>query len=236
LGVARLQNGLAPLQNAFTALQNGLAPLQNAFAALFHVLAVVRGAIARLFRRLDGLLGFLVVRRGVACAVRVGHRVAAEVFEVFLHPLHEVGGLAAVGRYLGQTRGFEEQLSCMPFLVIISGITKMRLFYCHTRYFGSVHCFCGLKILILNGSGLQIQTSGTQPNIRQIGLQIQTSGTIRTSAGSGAVVVFKPSEATTESEASAILRQRPIGGTHAVAQVSLNIAWRFQPLLLFPIS
>ncbi|MBR4229755.1 MAG: hypothetical protein IKR83_03510, partial [Bacteroidales bacterium] len=54
LGVARLQNGLAPLQNAFTALQNGLAPLQNAFAALFLVLAVVRGAIARLFRRLDG--------------------------------------------------------------------------------------------------------------------------------------------------------------------------------------
>ena len=52
LGVARLQNGLAPLQNAFTALQNGLAPLQNAFAALFHVLAVVRGAIARLFHRL----------------------------------------------------------------------------------------------------------------------------------------------------------------------------------------
>ena len=37
----------------------------------------------------------------------------------------------------------------------------MWLFYCHTRYFGSVHCFCGLKILILNGSGLQIQTSGT---------------------------------------------------------------------------
>ena len=52
LGVARQQNGLAPLQNAFTALQNGLAPLQNAFAASFHVLAVVRGAIARLFRRL----------------------------------------------------------------------------------------------------------------------------------------------------------------------------------------
>ncbi len=51
-------------------LQNGLAPLQNAFAALFHILAVVRGTIARLFRRLDGLLGFLVVRRGVACAVR----------------------------------------------------------------------------------------------------------------------------------------------------------------------
>ena len=36
LGVARLQNGLAPLQNAFTALQNGLAPLQNAFAALLN--------------------------------------------------------------------------------------------------------------------------------------------------------------------------------------------------------
>jgi len=52
LGVARLQNGLAPLQNAFTALQNGLAPMQNAFAALFLVLAVVRGTIARLFRRL----------------------------------------------------------------------------------------------------------------------------------------------------------------------------------------
>ena len=58
---------------------------------------MVRGAIARLFRRLDGLLGFLVVRRGVACAVRVGHRVAAEVFEVFLHPLHEDDGLLAVG-------------------------------------------------------------------------------------------------------------------------------------------
>ena len=51
-------------------LQNGLAPLQNAFAALFLVLAVVRGAIARLFRRLGRLLGFLVVRRGVACEVR----------------------------------------------------------------------------------------------------------------------------------------------------------------------
>ena len=56
----------------------------------------------------------------------------------------------------------------MPFLVIISRITKTWLFYCHTRYFGSVHCFCGLKILILNGSGLQIQTNGS-----------------RTSAGSG---------------------------------------------------
>jgi len=53
LGIARLQNGLAPLQNAFTALQNGLAPLQNAFAAWFLVLAVVRGTIARLFRRLS---------------------------------------------------------------------------------------------------------------------------------------------------------------------------------------
>ena len=45
----------------------------------------------------------------------------------------------------------------------------MWLFYCHTRYFGSVHCFCGLKILILNGSGLQIQTSGTAPNICWVG-------------------------------------------------------------------
>ena len=80
--------------------------------------------------------------------------------------------------------------------------------------------------------GLTAASVGRHPTFRQI----QTSGTIRTSAGSGAVVVFKPSEATTESEASAILRQRPIGGTHAVAQVSLNIAWRFQPLLLFPIS
>ena len=32
----------------------------------------------------------------------------------------------------------------------------------------SYYCF-GLKILILNGSGLQIQTSGTQPNIRWVG-------------------------------------------------------------------
>ena len=43
------------------------------------------------------------------------------------------------------------------------------LFYCLMRYIGSVHCFCGLKNLILNGSGLQIQTSDTQPNIRGVG-------------------------------------------------------------------
>ena len=45
----------------------------------------------------------------------------------------------------------------------------MWLFYCHTRYFGSVHYCFGLKILILNGSGLQIQTSGTAPNICWVG-------------------------------------------------------------------
>jgi hypothetical protein len=35
------------------------------------------------------------------------------------------------------------------------------LVYLAITYLGSVHCFCGLKILILNGSGLQIQTNGT---------------------------------------------------------------------------
>ena len=44
----------------------------------------------------------------------------------------------------------------MPFLVIIIRVTKLTAFYCHTCYFGSVHCFCEL----------QIQTNGTQPNIR----------------------------------------------------------------------
>ena len=43
------------------------------------------------------------------------------------------------------------------------------LVYLAITYLGSVHCFCGLQILILNGSGLQIQTNGTA----------------RTSAGSG---------------------------------------------------
>ena len=43
------------------------------------------------------------------------------------------------------------------------------LFYCLRCHIGSIHCFCGLKILILNGSGLQIQTNGTQPNIRKVG-------------------------------------------------------------------
>ena len=33
---------------------------------------------------------------------------------------------------------------------------------------GSVHCCCGLQILILNGSGLQIQTNGTARNIRRV--------------------------------------------------------------------
>ena len=46
----------------------------------------------------------------------------------------------------------------------------MWLLYCLRCCIGSVHCFCGLKILILNGSGLQIQTSGTQPNIRGVGM------------------------------------------------------------------
>ena len=35
------------------------------------------------------------------------------------------------------------------------------LVYLAITYLGSVHCFCGLQILILNGSGLQIQTNGT---------------------------------------------------------------------------
>jgi len=35
---------------------------------------------------------------------------------------------------------------------------RVWLFYCLRCHIGSVHCFCGLKILILNGSGLQIQT------------------------------------------------------------------------------
>jgi hypothetical protein len=38
------------------------------------------------------------------------------------------------------------------------------LVYLAITYLGSVHCFCGLKILILNGSGLQIQTIGKVAN------------------------------------------------------------------------
>ena len=61
----------------------------------------------------------------------------------------------------------------------------MWLFYCRTRYFGSVHCFCGLKILILNGPGLQIQTNGTAPNICWVGWVGTNIRGVGTSAGSG---------------------------------------------------
>ena len=47
-----------------------------------------------------GLVGFRYIVAGlfrVACAVRVGHGVAAEVFEVLLHLFYEVGGFVAVG-------------------------------------------------------------------------------------------------------------------------------------------
>ena len=47
-----------------------------------------------------GLVGFRYIVAGlfrVACAVRVGHGIAAEVFEVLLHLFYEVGGFVAVG-------------------------------------------------------------------------------------------------------------------------------------------
>ena len=50
------------------------------------------------------------------------------------------------------------------------------------QWVGSVHCFSGLKILILKGSGLQIQTNGMTRT--SAGSGIQTSGMTRTSAGS----------------------------------------------------
>jgi hypothetical protein len=43
-------------------------------------------------------------------------------------------------------------------------VGEMLLFYCLRCHIGSAHCFCGLKILILNGSGLQIQTIGKVAN------------------------------------------------------------------------
>ena len=76
-------------------MQNGLASSQGRFAALFHIRAMMRGKIAWLFGRRGGLRLVVAVGFRVARTIRVGHRVAAEVFEVFLHPLHEVGGLAA---------------------------------------------------------------------------------------------------------------------------------------------
>ena len=45
----------------------------------------------------------------------------------------------------------------------------------------------GLKILILNGSGLQIQTSGAESKIRWVGIQTNRS---RTSAGSGGLSIM----------------------------------------------
>ena len=85
LGVAALQNGPASLQKAFTPMQNGLASSQGCFAALFHIRAMMRGKIAWLFGRRGGLWLVVAVGFRVARTIRDGHRVAAEVFEVFLH-------------------------------------------------------------------------------------------------------------------------------------------------------
>ena len=49
-------------------------------------------------------------------------------------------------------------------------IMKRLAFYCLACHFGTVHCRCGLQILVLNGSGLQIQTNGTAWSIRWIGM------------------------------------------------------------------
>ena len=80
-------------------MQNGPASSQGRFAALFHIRAMMRGKIAWLFGGRGGLRLVVAVAVGfrVARTIRVGHRVAAEVFEVFLHPLHEDDGLLAVG-------------------------------------------------------------------------------------------------------------------------------------------
>ena len=78
-------------------MQNGLASSQGRFAALFHIRAMMRGKIAWLFGGRGGLRLGVAVGFRVARTIRVGHRVAAEVFEVFLHPLDEDDGLLAVG-------------------------------------------------------------------------------------------------------------------------------------------
>ena len=70
-------------------MQNGLASSQGRFAALFHIRAMMRGKIAWLFGGRGGLRLVVAVGFRVARTIRVGHRVAAEVFEVFLHPLDE---------------------------------------------------------------------------------------------------------------------------------------------------
>ena len=96
-GVARLQIDLASLQNRFITMQNGLASLQDRFAALFHALALMREAIAASSRRLGDLDRGVVALCRVTGTIGVGHCIAAEVFEVFLHPLGEVDGLGTVG-------------------------------------------------------------------------------------------------------------------------------------------
>ena len=89
--------GPASLQRPFRKPKNGLASLQGRFRDGFHIFA----SLQRRFRlggdHLVGLRLTVAVGFGVAAAVGVGHRVLAEVFEVFLHPLHQVDGLAAVG-------------------------------------------------------------------------------------------------------------------------------------------
>ena len=88
---------VAPLQGGVAGLQSGLAPLQSRFTILFHVRAMVREAFTLSHCGLVCFRYFAVGRFFVACAVRVGHGVAAEVFEVLLHLFHEVDGFVAVG-------------------------------------------------------------------------------------------------------------------------------------------
>ena len=66
------------------------------FAALFLVRAVVQGTFASSCRGRVGLRGFVARLLRVSGAIEVGHGVAAEVFEVLLHLLHEVDGFVAV--------------------------------------------------------------------------------------------------------------------------------------------
>jgi hypothetical protein len=58
----------------------------------------------------------------------------------------------------------------MPFLIIISRKDNedVAVLLPHALFWFSTLLPGGLKILILNGPGLQIQTNGTQPNIRWV--------------------------------------------------------------------
>ena len=101
------ENGLCIDARCRQKPKNGLASLQGRFRDGFHIFASLQGRFRLGGDHLVGLRLAVAVGFGVAAAVVVGHRVLAEVFEVFLHPFHQVDGLAAVGVQQGVGVGVE---------------------------------------------------------------------------------------------------------------------------------